>query len=80
LESNWRWNVFEVGYWNGGIRFVARDLTPGFPPNAYIMWTELGTMQFRVTVAPGQLPVMFDFAFSTQTAPDNWWHAPVESD
>ena len=64
MESNWRWNVSELGLYAGDVRLIARSLTnPALfisdnlaDPTTGLVWSE--------PAAPGQLPSQL-FAFPT---------------
>lgn len=62
MESNWRYNVWDVGMIYSGYELYAR-LVPPFPPGWAIVKTGVGPNGgLIVTTAPGQLPeVITDF-------------------
>jgi len=44
LESNWRWNVAELGWSNAGFPMIARVVDP-FNPTYYVTYRELGLVK-----------------------------------
>lgn len=56
MESNWRWNVWDLGLWGGPYTLIARLNAPTFYPTYLAQSTVPGFWFQFVITAPGQLP------------------------
>lgn len=79
MESNWRYNIWDLGLWGSGWELAARIILDVGPP-AWLLGTgQIGTFAIADFVGPNQPPTITHVGTSPFPFP-NQIAAPVEPD